>query len=207
MIRKEKILFEKWRKKRIDLIEDGVVDEEAYRNSKLKILYLLKEVNGITDTSWSLIQFLKDGGRPQTWNNITRWTYGIRNLDREIPWRHLEKISEIDRKEYLKSICAVNTKKETGGNVTNVHELEKYRKEDKELTKEQIEIYNPDLIICCGVNFIDETLEYSQTSRGIQYAKTNNRYIIKYWHPEARCGNNLLFYGLIDALKEIGIEK
>ncbi|MCP1226491.1 hypothetical protein [Sebaldella sp. S0638] len=48
MIKKEKILFEKWRKKRIDLIEDGIVDEESYKNSNIKILYLLKEVNDIT---------------------------------------------------------------------------------------------------------------------------------------------------------------
>ncbi len=207
MIKKEKILFEKWRKKRINLIEDGIVDEESYKNSNIKILYLLKEVNDITDKSWSLTKFLRDGGRAQTWNNIARWTRGIRNLDKEMSWVDLEKITDKDRKEYLKSICAVNVKKETGRNVTNIKELEKYRKEDSELIKEQIEIYKPDLIICCGVNFIDETLEYSQTFRGIQYAKTNNRYIIKYWHPEARCGNNLLFYGLIDALKEIGIEK
>ena len=36
---------------------------------------LLKEVNGGED--WDLREFLREGGRKQTWDNVTRWV--IRN--------------------------------------------------------------------------------------------------------------------------------
>ena len=51
---------------------------------------------------------------------------------------------------------------------------------------------------------MEKDLEWQQTSRGIQYfIDKNKRVYVSYCHPEARVPDNLLYYGLIDAVKEI----
>ena len=45
---------------------------------------------------------------------------------------------------------------------------------------------------------------WRQTSRGVDYAEFKpGKYFISYVHPEARVADNLLYYGLIDAVREI----
>ena len=42
------------------------------------------------------------------------------------------------------------------------------------------------------------------TTRGVQYYEyEKGKFFIKYAHPEARVADNLLYYGLIDAVKEL----
>lgn len=60
----------------------------------------MKEVNG--GEGWNLKEFLKDGGRPQTWNNIARWTEGILSLENDFKWDYLESNNEDRRKIMLK---------------------------------------------------------------------------------------------------------
>ena len=61
-----------------NVIADGIVDDQAYQNAKYRIVYIMKEANG--GKGWSLTEFLKEGGRPQTWNTVARWTEAILNL-------------------------------------------------------------------------------------------------------------------------------
>jgi hypothetical protein len=53
----ENELLDRWVNNCPGLIRDGVVNPEQYLNSKIKILYLLKEVNGGSD--WDLRDFLR----------------------------------------------------------------------------------------------------------------------------------------------------
>lgn len=96
----EKILFDKLRETNPIVVEDGIVDEDEYKASRYKILYVMKEVNG--GEGWNLKEFLKDGGRSQTWNNIARWTEGILNLENDFKWDYLESNNEDRRKIMLK---------------------------------------------------------------------------------------------------------
>ena len=81
----EEKLFDEWQEKekleynienKKIFVRDGLVDEESYFKAPVKILYLLKEVNG-GDKDWDLREFIRGGGQAYTWNNITRWTKGI----------------------------------------------------------------------------------------------------------------------------------
>ena len=83
LIDSQKELFE-WKKKCPGFVSDGIVNEQSYMKSPIKLLFLLKEVNGGSD--WDLCEYVANGGRKQTWSNIARWTEGIHNIDREIPW-------------------------------------------------------------------------------------------------------------------------
>jgi hypothetical protein len=84
---------------------------------------------------------------------------------------------------------------------------------DKEYLKKQFALYNPDIVICCGssTTYIFNSLidfgkkpDWKMTSRGILfYEFSPNKYLISFAHPEARVQDCLLYYGLINAVKEI----
>ncbi len=207
IIERQNSLFEKWKIEREGFIADGVVDEEAYLSSKPRVVYLLKEVNGGQD--WSLTDYISAGGRAHTWNNIARWQYGLQNLEREIHWDEIKDISNNWRKERLQSICAVNVKKTSGGCTSKKDELVEKAFQDRKFLKEQIEIYNPDIIICCGTSYLYFDYIYGiraegkMTNRGIWFIKDKSKVIVSYLHPEARVRDSMLYYGLTDAVKEI----
>ena len=74
-LKKENTFLDDWAAKVSGFIRDEIVDHEFYWKSGIKILFLLKEVNGGED--WDLREFLREGGRKQTWDNVTRWVIGI----------------------------------------------------------------------------------------------------------------------------------
>lgn len=211
---KENELFEEWAKDRKDLVKDGVMDEKSYEDTDIKILFVMKEVNDPGGGKWDLKKFIRDGALRQTWDNITRWVKGIRNLDKNLNWeKELATITPEQRKEILKSICVMNLKKSPGGYITDNDLLAKIATEDKEYLKKQFSLYNPDIIICCGssTNYIFNSLidfakklDWKMTSRGILFHEFSpDKYLISFAHPEARIQDCLLYYGLIDAVKEI----
>ena len=109
----EEKLFDEWQEKekleynnenKKIFVRDGLIDEESYFKAPVKILYLLKEVNG-GDKDWDLREFVKNGGQSATWNNITRWTKGIFRYREELNWSSLEEITKDSREEILKYFC------------------------------------------------------------------------------------------------------
>lgn len=109
---REELLFQKLREKDPDIVADGVICEQLFLNARYKIVYILKEVNG--GKSWDLRDFVYEGGRPQTWDNIARWTEGILSWEKEFPWSEMEMDNEQRRLGELKKIAAVNLKKTSG---------------------------------------------------------------------------------------------
>lgn len=214
MKNEEKLLFDEWKKDKVNFIEDGLVNEQEYSNSKKKVLYILKEVNGGKNVNkkWSLLAFLKKGGRSQTWNNISIWQFGIQTIKQSHKWSDLVKLKNKKfRISQLESIAAINLKKEPGGNTAKMNIIWDYAWNDRELLKRQIKIYNPDIIVCCGVGEIVKKFElvekfnnWEMSKYGIEYFKTkDNKIIINYCHPEARIDSNYKYFPLIFTLQDI----
>lgn len=207
----EEKLFSKWRAGRIGFVSDGVVSEERYAESYTKLLFVMKEVNDEGGGGWDLRELIRCGERAKTWNNLTRWTIGIRNLDRDISWTELWEISQEQRCHELQSIAAINLKKSPGGYTADSLEVKKIAKEDAAYLNQQFGFYDADFTICCGTGPLLHSLleplkalEWKYTFRGIPYLEpTPRKYVIAYSHPEARCYPPLLYYGLIDAVREI----
>lgn len=212
---KENALFNEWAENRSGFVQDGVVDKKVYLESNPKLLFVMKDVNDPQGEMRDLKCFLREGTLPTTWNNVTRWVHGIRYLGRDIDWSSIEEISKGKRKEILNSICVMNLKKSPGGGKTNIHELYKIAEEDKEPLNKQFKLYDPDLIICCGSVTTDvfvskielkNNLKWETTSRSIKFCEFKpHKYLISYYHPQARLLSCLLYYGLIDAVKEIRV--
>ncbi|HHF2959431.1 TPA: hypothetical protein ACPJ0D_004665 [Vibrio diabolicus] len=165
-------LFDSWIGKREGFVVDGVVSEEHYINSPLKLCFVLKEVNDEGGGGWDLRQFVRDGARSHTWNNISRWVKCISKFDQDVSWSELADITEEDRKDTLKSICAMNLKKSPGGHTTIKASFNEVVTEDKEYIHKQYSLYSPDITVCCGTGWefrwaldLDKTEVY-ETSRG-----------------------------------------
>jgi hypothetical protein len=206
----EEHLFSQWQGSREGFVRDGVVSERDYLESNPRIAFILKEVNDPDGGGWDLREFIAEGGRSQTWDNITRWVHGIRNR-RSIPnWEFYSQITNEFRIEILKSICAINLKKSPGIHTTDNASLNAVANEDKAYIQRQYEIYDPDMTICGGTGDLfkwvvgHDSKEWKTTSRGIWwYERDTNKYVISFSHPEARVHNPLLVYGLLDAINEI----
>lgn len=210
LIDAEEIVLEKFKSRNEAIVLDGAVSWKDYLESSIRIMFVLKEANG--GENWDLREFLRNGGRPATWNNIIRWIKGIRNIKNSYVWSEIDKISEEDRIFYLKSIVAINVKKISGSSVANNENIYSFAKKDSDLLKEQVSIYKPQLVICCGTcceyfDFIyDGEPVWKMTKRGVSYVSNNGQVIIDFNHPEARVSSNYLYYALIDAIKEIYVE-
>jgi hypothetical protein len=188
---------------------DGIVDVPGYTGARIQILFLLKEVNLQSDLdAFDLCEFCRNGARPQTWDNIARWSQGILQLEKDFTWAELSQGNEVRRLEYLKKICAVNVKKTAGGHTANNLLIAERVGSDSDLLRQQLDIYQPDIIVCCGTSsyysmIYPETIQWMKTRRGVEYIHTPNRIAISFAHPEARVADNILFYALIDAVREI----
>ena len=209
---KEEQLFGCWQGSREGFVRDGVVSETDYSNSNPKIAFILKEVNDPRGGGWDLREFFSEGRQPQTWDNITRWVHGIRNLDSIPNWNFYVNITREFRIETLKSICVMNLKKSPGTGTTDRAALKVVASEDKEYIRSQYSIYDPDLTICGGTGPLfkwvagheSKEQECKTTKRGISwYERDANKYVVSFAHPQARVHRPLLVYGLLDAINEI----
>jgi hypothetical protein len=207
-----KTLLEEWRKHRPGMVSDGIVDEETYAGSEVKILYILKEVHDDSGKGkWDLRDFLKDGapGHGQTWNNVARWQYGIENIDREVSWEMADK-NLTDKRDIFRRIAAINLKKEAGTGVAHPEEIRKYAQQDRELLQRQIELCRPDVIVCCGTGDVVKELQLAgdfkvwRTSiTGVEYAVVENQIIFNFCHPNARVDAKEKFFLLTETYKRV----
>lgn len=227
----EEKLFEEWRRhrKRFDpdgrFVSDGAVSENDYQTSNPKIAFILKEVNDENGGGWDLRECLRNGGRGQTWNNVTRWVHGMRSLPTRHEWSFYEEITEDFRKETLKNIVAMNLKKTPGGGSTDLQDLKTVATEDAPYIEKQYAIYDPDITICGGDDtgdFLRKALGHEmkwQTTVGnhgdkIRWCSRNAdpgpKYVVAYWHPAARgrsndfsLSNDFLLYNLLTVIAKI----
>ena len=212
--RREDALFEEWKRSLVNpseaFVPDGAVCGETYESTSPRIVFLLKEVNDPGGGDWDLRDFLRSGGRGQTWNNVTRWTEGILALPEIRPWKDLEDIDNDARINALKKIAAVNIKKTPAAAAADVDGLHGFARANREFIRRQLDLYRPHVIVGCGsdvsdVLFADVYGEpgWHKTMRGTWYAALGSATYFDYHHPNARVSARLLHYGLMDSVSAV----
>lgn len=205
----EQQLFDEWSNNRDDFVSDGVVSEQDYLQSKIKICFVLKEVNDLNGGGWDLREYLKECDRAQTWDNVVRWLLCINSGSEDIGWGKLKQINQELRVNALRSICAFNMKKYPGSHTSDKAIFQASVKEDEHLINRQYNLYHPDITICCGTGWefrdvINDESEVFETKRGINwFLNDQNKPVIMFVHPEARVPDQILIYSLNDAVREI----
>jgi len=183
-----KELFERWRKEtgliKKDFSEDGIIDPTIWfsdaEQAKPKILFVLKETN----TQCDLSDFLRKGGRWQTWNNVTRWAYMLRHKDDQLSceemWKKVHRISKENRAYHLSRIAVVNVSKEPGDNSTNTQKLiAAFEEKNKSFLPEELSLFGHlDYIVCCG-----EGVKYCLSQC---YKAPEGTRLIDFQHPQPR---------------------
>lgn len=168
-----------------ELTWDGPSNWDLWESQKLKIMFLVKEA--------------RQGAHPCVPNqsiegkfprNISRWKYAIQKIFLEnIKDPHFPTQNELTLND---DIAIVEVKKLNEENISsNNKEIEKYAKEDQELLKQQIEIINPDIIICGNTlnsfdliyNYTYEIEETLVTIDKVTAWNIDNRFVIDFYHP------------------------
>lgn len=189
-------------------IYDGIVNEEEYVGSEVKVMWVLKEANSSEEESYDLRGAISDlkteNGIKKDWEytfkNIIYVTNGILNkMDWEsIPYPHEEpKIVDV-----LKQIAYINIKKVSGGSEAVGSELHEHYQHTKELLFNQIEEFNPDVIIFGGTfHFFENDLDLNQLNifGTCNATAKSDRIYINAYHPNARIKGQQYFEGILRA--------
>lgn len=205
---KERALFDEWKRKQgyRYFISDGVLDEQEWERQKYRILFVLKEANWEKDNA-DLCEFLLSESSSsywKTWNNVARWTKAILEGG-----EYNRKVSNADKSYWLRKVAVMNLKKEGGGAVADNNAIYTSAMQDKSYIKRQIQLYEPDIIICCGqgkgkiadilhdvVFATDEVSEWKDPILQYNYffAALNDRInipVVSFYHPQMRGGHEL----------------
>ena len=217
---REKELFSRWKTERgyQYFISDGILDEEEWNRQNYKILFVLKEANW-ENSNADLCEFLLSESSSsywKTWNNVARWTKALLKGG-----EYLRYVSKSDKSYWLRKVAAMNLKKVGGDAVAEDETIREYAEKDKKYLKEQIELYNPDIIICCGrgigknadilhdivfdssqVSDWKEPITLSNYNYFIASISNKQVPVVSFYHPQMR-GNHEMFKKRYDEMISI----
>ena len=172
-------------------IQDGIVSLEDYINSKVKVMWVLKEANSSDDSDWdqrSAIKFLRTEngiikGWKRTFEHIIYVTNGIINGKK---WDEMPDIEdEYSIIDVLKELAYINVKKIPGGGTSKEGEITSFFNNHKELLIEQINSLQPEVIIFGNTMkyFTNELKLKTNSYDSVDYAIYNNKLLIDAYHP------------------------
>ncbi len=183
---------------------DGIVDLASWQQADKKILVLLKETNrydkgGITDLIRQVVKKeipTKEFWGAMTFHTVGKWLYGLENFKNGT----YPKLSEAKkyRKQALLNCAYMNLKKATGSSSTRYKELENATKRDAEYIKKEIEIINPDIVICGGTYNLVKKHIFPELERvAPRIHKFNDTIFINSYHPAYRRIKGQVLYDMV----------
>lgn len=199
-------------------IADGIINPEIWNNrSKGKhILFVLKEAYG-GENDWSLADEVRvHAPWSAIWHRIVEWTYGLTNTTVERIARYEPgKISFEKPNQWLNEIAVLNIKKSGGDSQSHYGEISAYADYDSKEIIRQIEIINPDIIIC-GATFGDinrimgNPCKKGECDNWFYYSDAigkRERLFIDYYHPANRYPALLNYYGIVNIYQQALISR
>ncbi|MCQ2459591.1 MAG: hypothetical protein MJ081_04370 [Ruminococcus sp.] len=146
------------------IIADGYISEEDYCNSKIKVLFVLREANIVMHRKdeiqkpnertqkgfyFNYINDLKSN-RPKQQEKMARMSFYLQHPELLEENRRTPNAEEL--KIALKSSGYMNINKRGGGNFVDWKIFDNYYNKYKEFIEKQINIMNPDYIVLIGNN-------------------------------------------------------
>lgn len=178
---------------------DGAVDEECFKQTAIRPVFLLKEVN-YTDmrqdwpyTQWLHSQAYNESDRMyKTWPNVCLWLETL--FDSCVSYTDCLCDGNIDVSRIRKNLAKtaiVNIKKSGGAGGSNYKEIMTYAKNEVNaaLLRKQIDILEGKLIICGGTFDFAKTVwnvrndQIMQLSTGTEYFICDEKIFLNFVHP------------------------
>ncbi len=213
-------LQEEWKDARPNydpFVEDGILDETEWYNTSPKTMFLMKESHKEAD--WYLISDRpidtrwngkRRGEILKIWQNVLRWKYAIYEaaygrLSPDFP--PLEIIPDVsERDSLLYDIAYVNVCKRLGETTSYYKIIEEFAMRDQDFLARQIDLINPDVILCAGT-FNPYRLIYDSDEYSLEYLTDRayshrGRLVLDFSHPAPPKGNKevQLYSELVDIL-------
>lgn len=180
---------------------DGVLDPDFYfsKENNVRILFLLREAysRAPLDPMFDFIDYLKNHSASRgTHPNVTRITQMIYALKKgESPsWSDLSGRKD-KRDESMKKIAFINAKKSPNseGKQTDWKTFPAIFEQNGPLLIQQIELCNPDIIICGGVYDlykkiilgVEDNEHDIEVPNGFRYTNYGGRIVVGSYHPAA----------------------
>ncbi|MGB8656422.1 MAG: hypothetical protein WCE90_01390 [Candidatus Zixiibacteriota bacterium] len=176
-----------------DFAEDGIVDEEKWNQIHRKILFFMKDKNKHPGDIRELI-------KKTPWAPEGYWAYGLQQLTTV----HIPTFTEAKKPENLQTACwssaVVNIKKLVGGSQANEIELIEAINRHPDFIKEELEIIQPDIIVCCGVFHLIKDLFTGMEPKGPdgRIFRQGNVTWVDFIHPSfPNLRHDISYYALI----------
>jgi hypothetical protein len=199
-------LFNEWNdaRKYPVFCDDGILDSEKWKESS-KIMFLLKE----TYNHWFEIRESgaqgPQGTSPTFWRRMRIWTYIVDEMiNGNVP--NINEAKKI-KEEPNDSIAYVNIKKLAEKSEYNNEadssdaDILNFAISDKYFLLKQIDLISPKIIICSGTfKFCDKIFDNIEKI-GERLYKTNEMYLIDFYHLSNRNGYEKEFDELKDIMK------
>lgn len=194
-------------------IFDGIVDEKQYFNSKVKILWILKDANSTgEDGAWDMREHISkniktDSGILKGWSKtFKRLIYVTNGIINNLSWndelRHPSSKPEVI--DELKKIAYINIKKTGGGAHAIENEIKEYYEFSKQLLFDQINEFDSDIVIFGGTYKyfkidlkLDQLIDFG-TCKAIN---RKGKIFIDAKHPNARISEEVYFNDILKAVK------
>lgn len=210
-------LFDKWesihRKNGYErFIQDGIVSPKTWETQTTpKVCFFLKEAYTKQD-KYNLVNDLHNNNPWTMWRKVAIWTQAIHNAFYGMV-EYNDSVIRENEKQAIECISVVNIKKSNGQKHSDYEDLKKYAEEDNVMLKQELEIINPDIILC-GNNIsllklvLGEELQNEDTWDNM-IAKWKNTLVIDYYHPAVQYPNRVNYYALTSichtAIKKYGL--
>jgi hypothetical protein len=212
---KENALLSEWRDRPLHreqpFIQDGVVDPSRWESANPKIMLLLKEAytDKEDENGWDLRERLREdpawAEKQKAYLVAGDWCYAAhsgRGAFRPCPMDSVDWKKEVW--PCLSSSAIVNIKKSGGHPASESKDLQKYATEDADLLQRQIELINPDVVICGYVwQYVDKILSFDEPVYDLVFP-SESRYYVDFWHPTTRAHRKLTYYALGCLLRSSG---
>lgn len=197
-------------------IADGIVDSDVWNaGTKKKILFVLKEAYGTDWDDNTLATWLRrEHPTVSIWPRVARWVYGLQNTTATAIPRYRSKLTEEQHKAALDQIAVLNLKKSDGNSESEYGEIAAYARSDREEIKKEIELIDPDIVVC-GYTFGILLNEVYQADKGktsdnwYYYLNLDGkeRLYIDFYHPANHYPDLLNYYGITNIYQQALIEK
>lgn len=197
-------------------ILDGIVNVEKYLNSKYKVLWILKEPWDEADRTgggWSLPKHIlgvdnvyKKIGNNPTFHSMIYVMYSI--LNDFITWAKMDYIRDNpDMAKIMHNVAYINISKLPGFKQSNSNQILSAYKRYHDIIWEQINLFDPDIIIGCDPHMTPIMTEAGIASLKrhgtLLYGLSNQKLYLNVHHPAQRKIERAVYVNdIIDTIKE-----
>jgi hypothetical protein len=170
--------------------------EEKWTNARPKVLFLLKDTNAYEgDIRDELTDSLK------SWSPHGCWAYGFQNTIINYIPPFTEANKEEKKLVAWRSCGVLNLKKSQGGNNSNMIELQKVAMRDIAYITKELEIIQPNIVVCGGTfNIVKNLFGGFNEINGIERCymrKQRDELWIDFCHPGYRIYHDFMYYTLM----------